>query len=151
MLSFEEKKAIFDSFSELTCQPVSLNRLNYHFEESAIPKTTLVKFLHPKSGNAFIYAGYLPGKETKGGYISVHGDTKEQIIEKVNLALEFLRLTEDGFPEGYEEEWRDAHGDQLTLRYQNYMWVVVMTSGAVEAVFKTKQQAEAYLFDEGFE
>ncbi|QIL46881.1 hypothetical protein G7081_07240 [Vagococcus coleopterorum] len=151
MLSFEEKKAIFDSFEELTCQPVSLNRLNYHFEESAIPKTTLVKFLHPKSGNAFIYAGYLPGQETKGGYISVHGDTKEQIIEKVNLALEFLRLTEDGFPEGYEEEWRDNHGDELTLRYQNYMWVVVMTSGAVEAVFKTKQQAEGYLMDEGFE
>lgn len=151
MLSFEEKKAIFDSFSELTCQPVSMNRLNYHFEESAIPKTILVKYLHPKSSNAFIYAGYLPASETKGGYISVHDGTKEEIIEKVNLALEFLRLTEDGFPEGYEELWRDNRGDELTLRYNNYMWSVLMTSGAVEAVFKTKQQAEGYLMDEGFE
>lgn len=151
MLTFEEKKAIFDSFSELTCHPVSMNRLNYHFEESAIPKTILVKYLHPKSSNAFIYAGYLPGTETKGGYISVHDDSKEAIIEKVNLALEYLRLTEDGYPDGYEEQWRDNRGDDLILRYENYMWLVVMTTGAVEAVFKTKQQAEGYLMDEGFE
>lgn len=151
MLTFEEKKAIFDGFSELTCQAVSMNRLNYHFEESAIPKTILVKYLHPRSGNAFIYAGYLPATEAKGGYISVHDATKEEIIEKVNLALEYLRLTEDGFPEGYEELWRDNRGDELTLRYNNYMWSVIMSSGAVEAVFKTKQHAEGYLMDEGFE
>ncbi|MDF0479536.1 hypothetical protein OL233_04465 [Vagococcus sp. PNs007] len=150
MLSFEEKKAIFDEFEELTCQPVSMNRLNYHYEGSAVPKTTVVKFLHPKSGNAFVYAGYLAPEKTKDGYVSVIELNREELIEYVRNAIEFLNLTEDGYVDGYEEEWSDAHDDRLYLRYQNYMWVVVMQSGGIEAVFKTKEQAEAYLMDEGF-
>lgn len=151
MLSFDEKKAIFDSFPELKSQEVSMNRLNYHFEESAIPKTTVVKFLHPKSANAFVYAGYLPKEATKDGYISAIDATKEELIDLVEKSIEFLKLTEDGYEDGYEENWHDERGDALVLRYSNYMWVVVMSSGAVEAVFKTKEQAEGYLMDEGFD
>ena len=151
MLSFEEKKAVFDSFPELTSQEVSMKRLNYHFAESAVPKTTVVKFLHPKSGNALIFAGYLPKEETKEGYISAIDATKEELIELIQKSIEFLKLTEDGYEEGYEENWHDERGDTLILRYSNYMWVVVMSSGSVEAVFKTKQQAEGYLMDEGFD
>lgn len=151
MLSFQEKKAIFESFPELSAQPVSMNRLNYHFEESAVPKTTVVKYLHPKSGNAFVFAGYLPKEETKEGYISVMESTKEDIIKLVEEAIAYLRLTEDGYENGYEEIWSDNNGDKLTLQYGDYMWTVLMSSGAVEAVFKTKEQAEGYLMDEGFD
>lgn len=151
MLSFEEKKALFDQFPELSVQPVSMNRLNYHFEESAVPKTTVVKYLHPKSANAFVFAGYLPKEETKDGYVSVREASKEEIETLVKEAIAFLRLTEDGYEEGYEETWGDVNGDTLTLMYSNYMWTVLMSSGAVEAVFKTKEQAEAYLMDEGFD
>lgn len=151
MLSFEEKKAIFDSVPELTIQEVSLNRLNYHFEDSAVPKTTVVKFLHPKSGNAFIYAGYLGAEKTKDGYVSVIDSSKEEIEEMIQNSLEYLRLTEDGYADGYEEEWFDDHQDVLILRYSNYMWSVIMSSGNVEGVFKTKEAAEGYLLDEGFD
>ena len=58
-LSFEEKKAIFDDYEELTAVPVSMNRINYHFNASAVDHKIVVRFLHP-NGNAFIYAGYLP-------------------------------------------------------------------------------------------
>lgn len=151
MLSFEEKKALFNSFPELSEQAVSMNRLNYHFEESAVPKTTVVKFLHPKSANAFVFAGYLPKDETKDGYLSVRDASKEEIIKLVEEAIAYLRLTEDGYEDGYEEMWSDVNGDILTLQYTNYMWTVLMASGAVEAVFKTKEQAEGYLMDEGFD
>ena len=62
-LSFEEKKAIFDDYKELTAVPVSMNRINYHFNASAVDHKIAVRFLHP-NGNAFIYAGYLPKEET---------------------------------------------------------------------------------------
>nr|WP_245249857.1 hypothetical protein [Vagococcus allomyrinae] len=135
----------------MSVQAVSMNRLNYHFEESAVPKTTVVRYLHPKSGNAFIFAGYLAKEETKDGYISVMEASKEEIVELVEKAIAYLRLTEDGYENGYEEIWSDSNGDKLKLQYADYMWTVLMTSGAVEAVFKTKEQAEGYLMDEGFD
>lgn len=150
MLNYEEKKAIFDSYTELTSQGVSMGRLNYHFNESAVPKTLLIKHLHPKSGNAFIFAGYLPEEDTKEGYISVHESNEAELRRFVERGIEFLRLTKDGFPEGYEEKWFDDHQDELILRYTNEAWLIIMQSGGVEAVFRTKEQGEAYLNDEGF-
>lgn len=41
MLSFEEKKAIFDSYPELTATPVSMNRVNYHLKEVLLLKRWL--------------------------------------------------------------------------------------------------------------
>ncbi|MGB7460681.1 MAG: hypothetical protein WA887_07385, partial [Carnobacterium jeotgali] len=85
MLSFEEKKAIFDSYEELTATKVSMNRLNYHFKDSAVPKTMAIRFLHP-NGNALIYAGYLPKEETDKGYVSVRDETEETIRSMVDQA-----------------------------------------------------------------
>ncbi|MGX7419356.1 hypothetical protein ACWOFR_11215 [Carnobacterium gallinarum] len=150
MLSFDEKKAIFDSYSELTVNEVSMNRLNYHFTESAVAKTTVVKFLHPKNGNALIYAGYLPDEETVKGYISIRDEDEGTIHKLVQQAIEYLKKTEDGFEEGYSEEWQDDHRDVLTLQYSNGMWSILMSHGGLEAIFKTKEAAEGYLADEGF-
>lgn len=150
MLTFEEKKAIFDSYPELTVNEVSLNRLNYHFEASAVPKTTVVKYLHPKSHNAFVFAGYLPKEYTKDGYLSVLDEDSEMIHQLVDQAIDFLKKTADGYEEGYRETFHDDHEDVLVLEYNNPMWTVIMSSGAVEAVFKTKEAAESYLNDEGF-
>lgn len=150
MLSFEEKKAIFDEYDELTVHEVSMERLNYHFEDSAVEKTIVVKFLHPKSGNAFIYAGYLPDEDTNKGYISIRDEDEGTIHKYVQQAIEYLKKTEDGYEEGYEEEWHDDHNDQLTLKYGNGMWSIYMSHGGLEAIFKTKEAAEGYLADEGF-
>ena len=150
MLSFEEKKQIFDEYDELVVREVSLNRLNYHFEDSAVEKTIVVKYLHPKSNNAFIYAGYLPDAQTKDGYISVRDANEEEIRQYVQDAIDFLKKTRDGYVEGYSEEWCDEREDLLILQYSNGIWMVVLTTGSVEAVFKTREAAESYLVEEGF-
>lgn len=150
MLTFDEKKQIIEEFTELEVQEVSMNRLNYHYHESAVPKTTVIKFLHPKSHNVLVFAGYLPENQTKDGFISAIDATGEELRELIRLALEELNKTEDGFPEGYEEEWQDARGDTLKLRYVSPVWAIVMTSESIEAIFKTKEAGESYLEDEGF-
>ena len=150
MLSFEEKKRIFDSYSELESQAVSMNRLNYHFKGSAVAKTVLVRFLHP-NGNAFIYAGYLPKEETKKGYISVLEEDEETIRGLVVEAISFLKKTELGYEDGYSELWFSQSGDVLRLQFENPVWSVLLPSDQVEGIFKTKEQAESYLHDEGFQ
>lgn len=149
MLSFEEKKAVFDEFAELTAVPVSLNRLNYHFEESAVEKTIVVRFLHP-NGNAFVYAGYLPEEMTNKGYISVIDATEDELRELVEKAINHLKKTENGYEEGYQETWTDQYGENLILQYDHPMWVIYVENGQVEGVFKSKEAAEGYLMDENF-
>ncbi|MGX6980074.1 hypothetical protein ACWN8V_12645 [Vagococcus elongatus] len=150
MLTFEEKKKIIEEFPELEEQKVSMNRLNYHFNESAVAKTIVVKYLHPKSHNAFVYAGYLPSSETKDGYISVINASEEELRERIRLGIEELKKTEDGFPDGYEEVWEDDRADILRLRYIAPVWGIVMQTEGIEAIFKTKEAGEAYLEEEGF-
>ncbi|SEK39677.1 hypothetical protein SAMN04488700_1890 [Carnobacterium iners] len=149
MLSFEEKKALFDEYKELTAVPVSLNRTNYHFESSAVDKTTVVRYLH-QNGNALIYAGYLPKEETIKGYISVLDADEKNIRRLLDKAIIFLKKTEDGYEEGYSELWFDQNGDVLRLVYDNPMWSVNLPDGKMEAIFKTKEAAEGYLLDEAF-
>ena len=149
MLSFEEKKTLFDEYEELTAAPVSLNRINYHFESSAVDKTVIVRFLHP-NGNALIYAGYLPKEETNRGYISVLDADEKKIREMLDKAITFLKKTTDGYEEGYSELWFDQNGDVLRLVYDNPMWSVDLPDGQMEAIFKTKEAAEGYLLDETF-
>lgn len=149
MLTFEEKKALFEEFSELRAVPVSLKRINYHFDESAVDKKIVVRFLHP-NGNAYIYAGYLPEEETEDGYVSVLEADEEEIKDLVKKAIRFLKKTKDGYEEGYQEIWVNELKEKLYLRYDNPMWLVVLKNNQVEAVFKTKEAAEGYLMDEGF-
>lgn len=149
MLTFEEKKALFEEFPELRAVPVSLKRVNYHFDESAVDKKIVVRFLHP-NGNAYIYAGYLPEEETEDGYISVLGAEEEEIKDLIKKAIRFLKKTKDGYEEGYQEIWENELKEKLYLRYDNPMWLVVLKNNQVEAVFNTKEAAEGYLMDEGF-
>ena len=150
MLSFEEKKAIFDSYDELVSTPVSMNRLNYHFAGSAIEKKVIVRFLHP-NGNAFIYAGHLPKEETNKGYRSVWEEDEQTLRASVDEAISFMKKTIDGYEEGYSELWFDESGETLRIYYENPMWSVLMANDHVEGIFKTKEAAEGYLRDEGFE
>jgi len=58
MLTFEQKQAIIESFSELTKKEISLKRLNYHYMDSLYEKTIVVEKLHP-NGNGFVFVGDL--------------------------------------------------------------------------------------------
>ena len=148
-LSFEEKKAIFDDYKELTAVPVSMNRINYHFNASAVDHKIAVRFLHP-NGNAFIYAGYLPKEETDKGYISVLESDEGTIRFLLEKAISFLKKTADGYVEGYSEKWVDRSGEVLLLIYDNPMWSVALKNGQMEGIFKTRDAAVGYLNDEGF-
>lgn len=148
-LSFEEKKAIFDSYPELEAVPVSLNRLNYHFKGSAVEHKIVVRHLHP-NGNAFIYAGYLPKEDTQKGYLSAYDEDEATIREWVEQAISYLKKTEDGYEVGHSELWLNQRGETLYLNYDNPMWTITLDNGQVEAVFKSREQAEGYLMDEGF-
>lgn len=149
-LSFEEKKRIFDSYPELEAVPVSLKRLNYHFNGSAVEKTVVVRYLHP-NGNALVYAGYLPKEETQKGYVSVLEEDEAGLREWVEKAIAHLKKTEDGYEDGYSELWFDQQGEVLRLTYENPVWSVLLADGQVEGIFKTKEAGEGYLHDEGFE
>ncbi len=58
MLTFEQKQAIIEEFSQLTKKEISLKRINYHFEGSLYEKTIVVEKLHP-NGNGFVFVGDL--------------------------------------------------------------------------------------------
>ena len=148
-LSFEEKKAIFDDYEELTAVPVSMNRINYHFNASAVDPQVVVRFL-PPTGNAFISAGYLPREGPVRGFISVLESDEGTIRFLLEKAISFLKKTADGYVEGYSEKWVDRSGDVLLLIYDNPMWSVALKNGQMEGIFKTRDAAVGYLNDEGF-
>lgn len=64
MLTFEEKLAIIESFPELTRKDVSLNRVNFHYEDSIFEKKIVVYHLYP-NGNEFVYAERIGKYETE--------------------------------------------------------------------------------------
>ncbi|WP_163652540.1 hypothetical protein [Listeria sp. PSOL-1] len=147
MLSFAEKRALFQQFDELEEQPVSLGRLNYHFRASKRPKTIIVKYLHP-NGNGFIYAPFV-SESGKDGYVNIHEMEKTELIDLLKKALEYMSSDGDEFAEGYTEWYVDDHGEKLELSYENKMWLIYAFRN-VEAVFKTREAALSYLTDEGF-
>ncbi|EUJ29175.1 hypothetical protein MFLO_11330 [Listeria floridensis FSL S10-1187] len=146
----KKKKEIIDRFTELTAKPISLNRVNYHYPESQREKTILVKHLHP-NGNGFIYAPYLEGETEldKEGYVNIYEASEEELTELIQKAIDFMNTDEAGFAEGEARFYQDQDKNILKLVYENKVWIVYDFDN-VEAVFKSLEQAESYLSDEGF-
>ncbi|HAU34842.1 MAG TPA: hypothetical protein DCW76_11110, partial [Lysinibacillus sp.] len=82
MLTFEQKQAIIESFSELTKKEISLKRLNYHFMDSLYEKTIVVEKLHP-NGNGFIFVGDLLRyeQEANKGLVNIRDYDEQQLRE----------------------------------------------------------------------
>lgn len=151
MLTFEQKEAILDRYAELTKQPVSLKRLNYHYKASEQAKTIIVRHLHP-NGNIWIYAPFLTMDETdEKGYVNGRDYTKAQLIEAIEAAIDELQKDESGFKADYKEIWENTRLHQtLILAHEKDMWQVLTDDGKVEMAFYAKSAAESYLDDEGF-
>lgn len=147
MLSFTEKKALFQQFNQLEEQAVSLGRFNYHFTESKRSKTIIIKYLHP-NGNGFIYAPF-SDESGKDGYVNIREMEEPELIELLEKALEYMASDGDAFAEGYTEKYVDDFGDKLLLCYENKIWTLYAGEN-VEAIFKTHEAALGYLSDEGF-
>ncbi|WP_260447723.1 hypothetical protein [Listeria booriae] len=148
MLSFEEKKNIFDQYTELEAHPVSMGRINYHFPASVREKKIAVNHLHP-NGNAFIYAPFLDDAD-KNDFVNVREATEAELKELLSGSISFLSTDGDEFEEGYEEAFRDAYRTVLILRYENKMWAIY-ADDHLEAIFPSREAADSYLMDEGFQ
>ncbi|WEA39016.1 hypothetical protein [Lysinibacillus fusiformis] len=149
MLTFDQKQAIIESFSELTKKEISLKRLNYHFMDSLYEKTIVVEKLHP-NGNGFIFVGDLLRyeQEANKGLVNIRDYDEQQLREIIADAIQYLSEeveTEDPII----EIWHSREGDQLQLVFEQRSWNVYHGENLEEA-FGTYDAAKEYLLEEGF-
>lgn len=149
MLTFEQKQAIIESFSELTKKEISLKRLNYHFMDSLYEKTIVVEKLHP-NGNGFIFVGDLLRyeQEANKGLVNIRDYDEQQLREIIADAIQYLS-EEVETEEPIIEIWHSREGDQLQLVFEQRSWNVYHGENLEEA-FGTYDAAKEYLLEEGF-
>ncbi|MNI33435.1 hypothetical protein D3C73_873850 [compost metagenome] len=166
MLTFEQKLSIFDSFPQLERRDVSLGRINYHYEQSAYDKKTVVYRLHP-NGNGYVYAGLLEGYEVDPkGFVNIRDYDERQLRDLVEKSISSLSVNQNtkrnSEPTSSEWSqprlniqthggvWVNASGEQLTLKYEDDLWYIY--SGiSIEMVFESREEAGEYLNEEGFQ
>jgi len=156
MLSFEEKLAIADSFPELQRKDVSLGRVNYHYDQSATDKKTVVYHLHP-NGNGYVYAGELHDIQTDHkGFANIRDYTAEELRTLIERSIRSLSSSaaSESAPAGQakDERWINRKGHTLDLKFEDedQMWYIY--SGlTLDAAFETYTEAKEYLEEEGFE
>ncbi|MET1030589.1 hypothetical protein [Domibacillus tundrae] len=154
MLTFEEKKAIIDTFPQLTAKEVSMKRVNYHFEESLYEKTVVVYHLHP-NGNGFVFVGDLPGYTVDSkGLVNIRDFSETDLRAVIADSIRFLSdKPEDEVIEQEElvkqTEWKNREGQTLVLANEDELWNVYIGMNLEES-FESFKEAERYLTEEGF-
>ncbi|MCE5170356.1 hypothetical protein LQV63_13650 [Paenibacillus profundus] len=153
MLTFEQKLAVIESFSELQRKDVSLGRVNFHYEESALDKKTVVYHLHP-NGNGFVYAGNLEGYATyPKGMVNIRDYTEEELRALIQASID--SLAPGAYAEGSalrglgEKIWINQDKETLVLIHEHDLWNVYAMSN-LEMAFETYEEAVEYLHEEGF-
>lgn len=150
MLTFEQKQAIIESFPGLTKKEISLNRVNYHFENSLYEKTIVVEKLHP-NGNGFVFVGDLLRYEKEAnnkGLVNIRDYDEAQLREIIEDAISYL-AEEIEVEEPVAEIWRNREGEKLDLVCEQRSWNVYHGENLEEA-FGTYDAAKEYLLEEGF-
>ncbi|MNZ60993.1 hypothetical protein D3C78_790740 [compost metagenome] len=158
MLSFEQKLAIIETFPQLTRKDVSLGRTNFHYEESAHEKKTVVHHLHP-NGNGFVFAGLIPGIDTDNkGMVNIRDYSETELR---SLLAEAIRSLSTPLPEApasgrkksrkppQEERWIGPNGSELTLLFEEDLWYLYAGLN-LDCAFETYEEAEQYLAEEQF-
>ncbi|AYK08253.1 hypothetical protein [Brevibacillus laterosporus] len=155
MLTFEQKKAIIESFPELTKKEVSLGRLNYHFEGSLHDKKIVVNHLHP-NGNGFVYAGHLPKKKTgPKGMVNIRDYSEEQLRGLIADSIAYLSTEQEANDnildsvDPIEEIWVNQKGDTLRLVQEDELFNIY-TGNNLEDSYNSYKGAVTYLQSEDF-
>ena len=154
MLTFEEKLAIIESFPQLQRKDVSLKRVNFHYEESAFEKKTVVYHLHP-NGNGFVYTGHIPDYDSDDkGLTNIREYTADDLRALIQASITSLSYNPDTQEEPFagdvqEEHWVGPEQHTLMLVYENELWNVY-TGLNLEASFESYEEAEQYMQEEGF-
>ena len=150
MLTFEQKQAIIESFSELTRKEISMKRVNYHFMDSLFEKTIVVEKLHP-NGNGFVFVGDLLRYENEAndkGLVNIRNYDEQQLRAIIEDAITYLGEEQEE-EQPIIETWRNREGDQLELAFEQRSWNVYHRDNLEEA-FGTYEAAKEYLLEEGF-
>ena len=152
MLTFEEKIAIIESFTELERKNVSLGRINYQYPESKLDKTNVVYHLHP-NGNGFVYAEGIPGYPIgPKGMVNIRDFSAEQLEAIIAKSIELLSTDPqevESFVEVEEETWKNNDGHTLTVVLEDDMWNVYAGLN-LDGTFPSYNEARSYLMEEGF-
>lgn len=158
MLSFEQKLAIIESFPELQRRDVSLGRTNFHYEESAHEKKSVVHHLHP-NGNGYVFAGLVPGIATDNkGLVNIRDCSEDELRSLIEKSISSLATpppekTETGKKKKrkppQEERWIGPNNDVLTLLFEEDLWYLYAGLN-LESAFETYEEAEQYLEEEQF-
>lgn len=155
MLSFEEKLTIADTFPELERRNVSLGRVNYHYEQSAYEKKTVIYHLHP-NGNGFVYAGNMRRYDADDkGLVNIRQFTAEQfrtLIEQSIASLSApMHSSVSKSQQTSEEIWVNEKQQELRLQLEEEdgMWYIYAEQD-LDSAFDTYEEAAEYLQEEGF-
>ncbi|WP_110928936.1 hypothetical protein [Bacillus massiliglaciei] len=153
MLTFEEKLAIIESFPQLERKDISLGRVNFHFSESVLEKKIIVQHLHP-NGNGFVYAGHLPEKADKKGFINIREYGEPELRKLIEASMAYMKTEE--VPVEVQSEFKDLAGiwvgrdnQELLLENEDLLWNVY-SGPNLEECFESPVEAERYLLEEGF-
>lgn len=162
MLTFQEKLAILETFPQLERKDVSLGRVNFHYENSAHDKKTVVYHLHP-NGNGFVYASLLQGVSTDDkGFVNIRDYSADELRSLVNKSIASLSVKPAEEGEGGrakplegengsspEERWIGPDNQSLTVKFEDELWYIFAGLN-LEAAFETYEETEQYLREEGF-
>jgi len=158
MLSFEQKLVIIEGFPELERKDVSLGRTNFHYEESAHEKKSVVHHLHP-NGNGYVFAGLVPGVATDDkGLVNIRDFSEEELRSLIEKSIRSLAIAPPGKPEAkkkkkrqapQEERWIGPDNAVLTLLFEEDLWYLYADLN-LESAFETYEEAEQYLEEEQF-
>lgn len=150
MLTFEQKQEIIESFPQLTKKEISLKRVNYHFEGSLYEKSIVVEKLHP-NGNGFVFVGDLLKYEKEAGdngLVNIRDYSEEALREIVRDSINYLSEEEEEILP-IVETWTSREGTKLELEFNDRSWNIYH-QGNLEESFGTREDAVAYLREEGF-
>jgi hypothetical protein len=146
MLTFEEKLAIILSCSELQRRDVSLGRINFHYEESAYEKKTVVYHLHP-NGNGFVYAGQLQGYPTDDkGFVNIRDFSANELRHLIEASIHSLTAQST---KAQKEYWQGPGKQSLIVIHADDMWYIY-TGPNLEDAYETYEEVEHYMLEEGF-
>lgn len=155
MLTFEEKLAIIESFPELERKDVSLGRVNFQYDKSALDKKNVVYHLHP-NGNGFVYAAHLRFyKADDKGMVNIRDYSEDELRIIVEKSIHFMTAkpqSEEAAEqvEEVEETWTNRHKHTLILlKEHDDVWNVYAGEN-LDGTFNTYEEAAEYLDEEGF-
>jgi len=90
MLTFQQKRAVFSSFPELTETRGSNGRINYEYRGSKRQRKMLAREL-VESGNGYVLGRYMDGYRLDSrGWINIKNFDEEELIAVITKAIKSM-------------------------------------------------------------